>query len=296
MPGYAIARLGVQRHHRGELTARHRHAAAYAAIVLGGGYEEAGEGGRQRVAAGTVTLHGPFDAHQNLFSGNGAEVLNLDLPASFLATSVTGHCENLDAVVKLAHVDGSSAAQWLLSAFEPTDPPDRDWPEMLAAALIETPHLCISEWAGRHKLAPAVVSRNFRQVFGVPPQRFRAEARARHAWLALVGTEVPLVGIALELGFVDQAHFTHSVVALTGDTPGSWRRRASTAYKTARLDLTQKAMGISGSGEWSESFFQIDVPRPVCSGCGSGRCPSLVEQQRYLRVREPGLFERDHRC
>ena len=48
---------------RGAVLPRHRHDAPYAAVVLEGGYEEAGDGGRFRVRAGDVLIHGAFSAH-----------------------------------------------------------------------------------------------------------------------------------------------------------------------------------------------------------------------------------------
>ena len=42
---------------------RHVHKRAYAALVLSGGYEEAGDSGRHRVQAGNVVLHEAFEAH-----------------------------------------------------------------------------------------------------------------------------------------------------------------------------------------------------------------------------------------
>lgn len=61
--------------------AHHSHDAAYAAVVLAGGYEEAGDHGRFQVAAGDVVLHDRFEAHLDRFSALGAVVLNLRLPA-----------------------------------------------------------------------------------------------------------------------------------------------------------------------------------------------------------------------
>ncbi len=59
---------------------RHSHEHAYAAIVLSGGYEEAGDHGRFKVQAGDVVLHERFEAHINRFSASGATVLNLPSP------------------------------------------------------------------------------------------------------------------------------------------------------------------------------------------------------------------------
>lgn len=60
---------------------RHRHGEAYVALVLEGGYEEAGVLGRVRVEPGQAVLHGAFEGHRNRIGARGARVLNLTLPA-----------------------------------------------------------------------------------------------------------------------------------------------------------------------------------------------------------------------
>ena len=46
---------------------RHRHAEPYMAIVIEGGYLEAGDIGRIEARSGDVLLHGSFEAHQDKF-------------------------------------------------------------------------------------------------------------------------------------------------------------------------------------------------------------------------------------
>ena len=54
---------GRQRRRGLTVLSRHRHEASYAALVISGGYEEAGDRGRQRARAGDVVIHGAFEAH-----------------------------------------------------------------------------------------------------------------------------------------------------------------------------------------------------------------------------------------
>src|ERR1700677_569690 len=56
---------------------RHVHFEPYVALVLSGGYEEAGDNGRFKVSAGNVVFHDSFEAHLNRFYAQGATVLNL---------------------------------------------------------------------------------------------------------------------------------------------------------------------------------------------------------------------------
>ena len=100
-----------------------------------------------------------------------------------------------------------------------------DWPELLARALTCDPKISLGGWADDHALAPATVSRGFRQVYGISPNAFRMQARARLAWRRVLQGNVALASIAAETGFADQAHMTRTVQAITERTPGAWRNR-----------------------------------------------------------------------
>src|SRR5262249_43293686 len=52
---------------------------AYAALVLSGAYEEAGDLGHFKVQAGDAVFHDWFEGHLNRFPREGAAVLNLPL-------------------------------------------------------------------------------------------------------------------------------------------------------------------------------------------------------------------------
>ena len=204
--------------------ARHRHDEAYAAVVLAGGYAEAGESGRRRLAAGDVVIHPMFSGHLNQVAGSGAVVLNV--PVAGLAAAF-GRLDDPDAVVRAAETDPRAAASMILEMLSPLDAERLDWPDDLAAALVDAPGLSLGAWARERRLAPETVSRGFARVFGVTPKRFRFEARARQALQAAMASDAPLAHVALDAGFADQAHMGHAVRELTGASPGLWRRRSS---------------------------------------------------------------------
>src|SRR3546814_10177753 len=52
------------------------------------------------------------------------------------------------------------------------------------------------------------------------------QRRVQHAEALLTGTQLPIVQIALECGFTDQAHFTKAFAKANGTTPARWRRRS----------------------------------------------------------------------
>lgn len=209
---------------------RHRHRAAYAALVLSGGYEEAGDGGRRRVEPGDVLLHDGFEAHLDRMGARGAETLNLPLPPEWTSAFRHGRLADADAVARAAERSSTQAAELLLAAVTPTPCGPGDWPDLLATALSADASVRLGDWARAHGLAAATVSRGFAAVYGVTPSTFRAQACARRAWRLLTAEAFPLAAVAQEAGFADQAHMTRAVAALTGATPSAWRR--SNRFKT----------------------------------------------------------------
>jgi AraC-like DNA-binding protein len=218
---------------RASVLGRHVHEKAYAALVLSGGYEEAGDRGRFRVEAGDVIFHEPFEAHLDRFSESGAVVLNLQLPVGCFFTTGMARVVDADWVAGVAERSRRDAADLLLSAVKSESRPPADWPDELAAALVKDPSVNLSQWGERNGIAPWTVSRGFSLVFGVSPEAFRARARARRAWRLIRETPAPLARIAADLGFADQAHMTRSIQRLTGSGPRELRSVAN-GFKTRR--------------------------------------------------------------
>ena len=205
------------RHAPGEALARHRHDSGYVAVVLDGGYLEAGEGGRIRAEAGMALVHHGWSAHQDGFGAAGARVLNLPLPAGLAEGPV--RLADADAIVRLAARDPHAAAELVRETAMPAASGPGDWPDLLAATLARDPALSITAWADRAGLDPASVSRGFARAYGVSPKRFRLELRTRSAVRALAGWRGTLAALAADHGFADQAHFARAALALTGLTP-----------------------------------------------------------------------------
>jgi len=212
---------GLHRYERAAPMPRHRHEEPYMAIVVAGGYLEAGDTGRFEARPGDVILHGAFEAHLDAFHAKGATVLNLPLgPAS---QSGAGRIDDVDAIIRLAERDPTKASVRAQSELRFDKPMLSDWPDQLADALRDDPDLAIADWAHDMGLAAASVSRGFAKAYGVSPKRFRLEARALHAVRALAGWEGTLAALAAEHGFADQAHLARSAVALTGIPPSRLR-------------------------------------------------------------------------
>jgi AraC-like DNA-binding protein len=215
----------------------HRHVDAYAAVILAGAYEEAGDRGRFQVAAGDVLLHDRFEAHLDRFSSLGAVVLNLRLPAGHSFEPGVATVADPDSVVRAAERSRTSALDLLLSTIQVKAEMPADWPDELAATLISDPCFRLGRWAEAKGLAPWNLTRGFAQVFGISPEVFRARVRARQAWTLIQTSDCPFARIACDLGFADQSHMTRSVKELTGETPKVWRGSAN-GYKTSRKAST----------------------------------------------------------
>ena len=211
--------------------AHHSHDDAYAAVVLVGGYEEAGDHGRFQVAAGDVLLHDRFEAHLDRFSALGAVVLNLHLPSGSPFAPGVAKIADPDVIVRAAEESQNSALELLLGSIQAKARTYADWTDELAATLIDDPSLQLRCWAEAKALKPWTVSRGFAQVFGVSPEVFRARSRARQAWKLVQASKLPLAQIAHALGFADQSHMSRSVKQLTGENPTVWRGAAN-GFKT----------------------------------------------------------------
>lgn len=211
--------------------ARHVHKQAYAALVLSGCYEEAGDLGRLQVHAGDVLLHDGFEAHLDRFPASGATILNVRLPAPCTFQPGLGQIDNPDSIVRIAEKNEAEAAVLLLSLTELREPECLDWPDELAAALMQDPSLSLSYYSEAKGITPWALSRGFAQVFDISPSAFRARTRTRQAWKAIQTTDEPLAGIAAHFGFADQSHMTRSVKSMSGKGPQAWRLAAN-RFKT----------------------------------------------------------------
>lgn len=63
--------------------------------------------------------------------------------------------------------------------------------------------------------------RVFREEIGMPPYAYLESVRISKA-KQLLESGLPFTGVALELGFSDQSHFTNCFKRLTGVTPGQY--------------------------------------------------------------------------
>lgn len=201
---------------------------AYASVIVAGTLVESGYIGRIHATEGDVLIHPELDCHANQKVSAGLRLIRLDW-SHRKPSGGFYHLRNaLDDLAKTAEKDPRDAAQLLADVLgqKQASPGGvkNDWPDLLAEALAEDSGLSIGEWAQSNQLAQQTVSRGFSAAYGVAPEVFRAESRARAAWLRVTRSSDCLCQIAADIGFADQAHMTRWIHRITGAPPGAWRR------------------------------------------------------------------------
>ncbi|QJU58414.1 helix-turn-helix transcriptional regulator [Sphingomonas sp. AP4-R1] len=83
----------------------------------------------------------------------------------------------------------------------------------------------ITEVAGLCRLSLCHFVRAFANTVGLAPYAWFVQQRILRAKSLLAENALPLVQIALECGFSDQAHFTKAFAKANGITPAKWRRQ-----------------------------------------------------------------------
>jgi AraC-like DNA-binding protein len=202
----------------------HQHDGAYVAIVLEGGYSEAGDDGRRSVHAGDVVIHQPYCGHINRFERQGAVVVNFALSRADADGLASGRCDDPEALADHLRAAPEARAVILQSAIAATPDAD-DLPDLLAAALRSEPHVRLDAWASAHGVAERTLRRQFALAYGMSAAAYRARARARRAWGIIARSDQPLADISYSLGFADQAHLSRAIRQLSAMSPSVVRAR-----------------------------------------------------------------------
>ncbi len=222
-------------HGPGEVLPRHRHSEAFAAIVLGGDYVEAGDSGRHQVSPGDVIFHAAYENHLDRFGSSNVEVLILPIARTWDGP-VVAQLHDPDIIVRLAERDPKAAVAAMLAMIvEPSRRID-DWSDLLAADLLRDPEISLREWSAREGIHPGSLSRGFRKQFGITPAEFILIARTRKAMRYL--PKLSLSEAAAASGFADQPHMSRATKRVTGLSPLRLRRdltRQGCHFAPARL-------------------------------------------------------------
>lgn len=212
------------RHSRDDALPTHRHARAYAALVLDGAHVENGVEGAFECVPGTLLLHPAFHAHGNRFGRHGARVVNIVLqdhaaPDALRVLRVPRLAEARETFLRQP-----SGLPALIQASEVSAPVETpEWQARLLHDLART-DAPIGQLCRDLGVSPAHASRTLARSHGMPPQLLRRELRWRLAMELLQG-DASLAEVALRSGFADQSHLSRVARAYAGVTLTELRRR-----------------------------------------------------------------------
>lgn len=105
-----------------------------------------------------------------------------------------------------------------------------EWQLRRVLAMVESrlpERFAVSELAQAARLGPSQFTRAFRTSVGVTPYAYIIQRRVARAKRHMLTTQDALVGIALDCGFADQAHFSRVFRRHVGQGPSLWRRSQS---------------------------------------------------------------------
>lgn len=160
----------------------------------------------------------PIDTDDTVVGELAAAILtNLPIGShnSYTAICITKMlCARLSHIYKEHGYAGSGGFEdWQLSALmEALDTSAED-----CASVAQIARVC--------RLSVCHFSRLFKAKFGMPLHRYRVNQRIKEAKSRLVASSDPISQIALDCGFADQSSFTRRFTAVSGVSPGTWRRR-----------------------------------------------------------------------
>ncbi|HEY4071021.1 MAG TPA: AraC family transcriptional regulator [Sphingomicrobium sp.] len=206
----------------GRRFARHHHLKGYAALIVSGSCDEAGDRGRFQASVGDVLVHLAFEAHQDRIGPAGAKIINFEIDDP--GAGAFGHVADLDAIVRLHEKDPVGAGELVKEQFAPHSKSERDWPDLLAEELTRAEPTRLDRWAELQGLSPSSLSRGFRQAYGITPKRYRFEQMVSRAARRARASGEGLCMIAAASGFADQSHMTRAMAQLFGVTPSRLRR------------------------------------------------------------------------
>jgi len=182
----------------------HAHDAGQICFVLEGSYIERIGSEARLLSPGMMHVRAPRELHANEFT---SDVLTLLISIDAWRWPGT----SLDIARAMAFTADRAEPPWL-----------RD-----AASLIErryTEPLTLSSVARAIGVGRGALASAFRRFRGSSVGESIRAARVARA-KTLLATNMPLAEIAWQCGFHDQAHFTRVFRAMTGETPGAWRRK-----------------------------------------------------------------------
>lgn len=118
-----------------------------------------------------------------------------------------------------------AAVEAFLRARLPAPDPQAELAATVVDALLAEPAVTrVAEIADRFGLSPRALQRLFRRHVGLTPKQVLQRSRLHEAVERVAAGDQDRAGLALDLGYADQAHFTNAFRAGVGRPPGRYGR------------------------------------------------------------------------
>lgn len=88
-------------------------------------------------------------------------------------------------------------------------------------------------------VTPEHLSSHFKEITGIPLKDFINKEKINHSKFLLVSTEMPLLEIALELGYTDQSYFSKVFKNYTKKSPLQYRKEGRIKFKQSKFSDVQ---------------------------------------------------------
>lgn len=231
---------------------RHSHEGAFFGLVLEGAYREIYDRRVRECRPSTLLFHPAGEVHSETHYDTNVRIFSIE-PATYLFRQLNEYAKYTEAPLEVRGGTLLETAAKLYREFRRPDPltgivieglmlellvnlsrrqestPDKavpDWlrkvKEMLHDQYLQTPSLtCLAAEAGRH---PAQLARAFRRHFHCTVGDYLRSLRLEHAKNELRFTDLPIVEIALTVGYSDQSHFSTAFKRHAEMTPAEYRR------------------------------------------------------------------------
>jgi AraC family transcriptional regulator len=230
---------------------KHLHECAYFCFVLRGSYDEMCGNRVRACRPSTLTFHDRQEAHADHFHSQGAHLLSVELgpqwveglheypiildglrdfhggTSSYLAAKMCDELRNDDAASAIAlegltleMIATASRHRRQVAKREPVRRIQlaKEYLEAHFSEPLRLASLAIS--VGAH---PVYLAREFRKSYGCTVGEYIRQLRIEFACHQLASSHEPLVKIALNAGFADQANFSRTFKRCTGKTPTEFR-------------------------------------------------------------------------
>lgn len=197
--------------------------------------------------AGTAQYYGQGVEHRTRFGPDGALVLHAIRPGGEIVRvdplAEPDPRPMLRVMREILRGDEASLASiesWCLemeSSIAGKASAETDWPAWLLRVrqrLFDDPRegLTVRDLAEDESLNPSHLARTFRQRLGVTVGEYLRIRRLQIAADALLTTDRPIAGIAVDAGFCDQSHFGREFAARYGSTPAVVRKELCTGFRS----------------------------------------------------------------